>query len=170
MIQKAKVCLIGATAVGKTSLVARYVSSIFSDQYRTTIGVKIETRTVDRPMGRVDLVLWDISGEDEFQNVQPAYLRGMRGYLLVIDGTRRETLEVAISLEARVRHDVGPVPFVVVLNKDDLVADWEISDKDLEALIARGWPLIRASAKTGSGVERAFDLLVDAIFRSPTWT
>jgi small GTP-binding protein len=169
MNPKAKICLIGATAVGKTSLVARYVSSTFSDVYRTTIGVKIETRSVVRRGRTIDLVVWDLSGEDEFQNVQPSYLRGASGYLLVIDVTRRETFDVAVTLLERVRQVVGQAPFVVVLNKSDQVASFEIGPNDRAAMKDRGWVLVDTSAKTGEGVEAAFDRLVDAILRRSPW-
>ncbi len=168
-VRKAKVCLIGATAVGKSSLVSRYVKSIFSDQYKTTIGVKIESRVVERAGSPLELVVWDLSGEDEFQNVQPSYLRGAWGYHLVIDGTRRETVDVAAALEARVRATIGSVPFVVVLNKSDLVAGWELTAEDVERMRGRGWRLVEASARTGTGVERAFDLLVDTMLHEQPW-
>jgi small GTP-binding protein len=169
-MRKAKVCLIGATAVGKSSLVARYVRSIFSEQYQTTIGVKIESRVVERAGGPLELVVWDLSGEDEFQNVQPSYLRGAWGYHLVIDGTRRETVDVALALEARVRATIGPVPLVVILNKADLVARWELSRADVDRMRGRGWVLVETSAKTGLGVEQAFEELVDAMLREQPWT
>jgi small GTP-binding protein len=170
MTRKAKVCLVGATAVGKSSLVARFVRSIFSDSYRTTIGVKIETRRVERPSGTLELVIWDLSGEDEFQNVQTNYLRGASGYLLVIDGTRAETKAVAVMLEERLLHAIGPIPFVVVLNKVDQVASWELRDRELDEMTKRGWKLVRASAVTGEGVNEAFDELSDAILRGQPWT
>jgi small GTP-binding protein len=161
MTRKRKVCLIGATAVGKTSLVGRYVTSIFSESYHTTIGVKIESRVVTSKDREVDLVIWDLSGEDEFQNVQPSYLRGASGYLLVIDGSRRSTLDVAMTLESRVRAAVGVIPFVAVLNKIDLVAEWQLAPADVETMRSRGWLVVRASAKTGEGVDEAFERLVD---------
>lgn len=170
MTRKAKVCLIGATAVGKSSLVERFVRSIFSDRYRTTIGVKIESRRVRVDDDDLDLVLWDISGEDEFQNVQTSYLRGASGYLLVVDGTRRETLDVAVTLSARARDVVGSAPFVVVLNKADLVATWAVAPRDLESLKRDGWVVVEASAKTGAGVEAAFDALAGLIVRRKPWS
>ena len=169
MNRKMKICLIGATAVGKSSLVSRYVSSIFSETYRTTIGVNIQTRVVRYENEDVDLVLWDLSGEDEFQNVQPSYLRGASGYLLVLDGTRRETLDVAEMLSERVRTVLGDAPFVVVVNKTDLVAAWAIVSADLEAMKRKGWSVVEASAKTGVGVEEAFQQLTDAIHRRRPW-
>ena len=138
MIEKLKVCMLGATAVGKTSLVARFVSSVFNERYATTIGVRIQTRRVHVGERPVDLIIWDLSGEDEFQNVQPSYLRGASGYLLVIDGTRRETVETAMSLQERAQRTIGDAPHVAVLNKIDLAAAWELGDPELAALHGRG--------------------------------
>ena len=166
---KLKICMIGATAVGKTSLVHRYVDSVFSDTYRTTIGVKIETHRIERNGQTFDLVVWDLSGEDEFQNVQASYLRGTSGYLLVADGTRIETIEVAFALSERVKAAVGSVPFVVVLNKVDMLAQWNVGEAERAAMRAREWTIVQASAKTGQGVDEAFTQLVDRITRSNPW-
>ena len=171
MTEKLKVCLVGATGVGKTSLVTRYTRSIFSELYRTTIGVSIERRDVKRSDGTVALVIWDMSGEDEFQSVQAAYLRGAAGYLAVIDGTRRDTVDVALALEARVRSTIGSLPFVAAINKCDLALSWQLGGA-LEMLERKGWRLVRTSAKTGEGVEDMFAALVDEIHaaRRLAWT
>jgi small GTP-binding protein len=163
MITKLKVCMIGATGVGKTSLVGRLVHSIFSEIYRTTIGVQIEAHEVRRGDHKVQLIIWDLSGEDEFQSVQPAYVSGSAGYLLVVDGTRRETVDTGLALEARVRQAAGNVPFVVVVNKADLVASWEVRPADLEPLRQHASGVIETSARIGSGVPEAFEQLIDEI-------
>lgn len=155
MIQK-KVCVIGAFAVGKTSLIARFVHSIFSDKYHTTIGVKVDKKPVKVGGADVNLMLWDLAGEDEFQKVKTSYLRGAGGYLLVLDRTRRATLDVAIDLEGRVRDSLGELPFVIVANKSDLVDQIEVSDDDLAELRLRGWYVVTSSAKTGENVEEVF--------------
>jgi hypothetical protein len=172
MITKLKVCMIGATAVGKTSLVGRLVHSMFSETYRTTIGVQIEAYEVQRGDHQVQLIIWDLSGEDEFQSVQPAYVSGSAGYLLVIDGTRHETVETGRVLEARVRQTTGHVPFVVVVNKADLVASWSVRPADLEPLRQRASGVVETSARSGVGVREAFEQLVDAILARtfPQWT
>ena len=167
--RKLKICMIGATAVGKTSLVRRYVDSAFSDTYRTTIGVKIETRRVEHDGRAYDLVVWDISGEDEFQNVQASYLRGSSGYLLVVDGTRAETIEVGFALSQRVKSAVGSLPFVVVLNKADVLAQWSVGENQRAAMRARDWVTVQASAKSGQGVDEAFARLVERIAGSNPW-
>ncbi|WP_437332605.1 Rab family GTPase [Sorangium sp. So ce394] len=171
MGEKRKVCVLGATGVGKTSLVARFVRSIFSEAYRTTIGVTIETRRVRCDDRELDLILWDLSGEDEFQDVQISYVRGSAGLLLVIDGTRRRTVETGLRLHAAARAIAGELPSVAVLNKADLTAAWEI-DEAAEARLRRaGLWVTRTSAKTGAGVEGAFSALACAMLASeaPVW-
>jgi small GTP-binding protein len=162
MIQK-KICLLGAFAVGKTSLVSRFVHSMFSDKYLTTVGVKIEKKTVAVSGHDVDLVVWDIYGEDDFQKLRTSYLRGAAGYLLVADGTRGSTLDTALGLQATAEQVVGRVPFIMVLNKVDLADRWEISDARLQQYSQKRWPVMRTSAKTGEGVENAFADLARAM-------
>ncbi len=155
MIQK-KICMVGAFATGKTCLVAQFVKSIYSDNYHSTVGVKIDKKLIKLGARELNLILWDIHGEDEFQKVQMSYLRGASGYFLVVDGTRKHTLEKAICLQKRVETAVGKVPFILVLNKSDLTEDWEIEDPMLDDLVEKKWIVIKGSAKTGLGVEQAF--------------
>jgi small GTP-binding protein len=164
VITKLKVCLIGATGVGKTSVTGRFVHSIFSETYRTTIGVKIEAQEVRRGDQVVQLVIWDLSGEDEFQSVQPSYVSGSAGFLLVVDGTRRATVDTGLILVGRVRETVGNVPFVVLVNKADLVASWDVRPEDLTPLRERAFAVVETSARTGAGIQESFEQLVDGIF------
>jgi small GTP-binding protein len=162
MLQK-KVCLLGGFGVGKSSLVRRYVQSIFSDTYLTTVGVKIEKRMVNVGAADVALILWDIAGEDDVTTIRTSYLRGTAGYLLVVDVTRGETLEVAKSIQTRVTSEVGSVPFLFLLNKTDLKEDWDIPEQSLEDLKDAGYAVLQTSAKTGEGVEEAFQELAKRV-------
>jgi small GTP-binding protein len=164
MLQK-KICLLGAFGVGKTSLIRRYVDTIFSDSYLTTVGVKIDKKVVTVGTEQMALILWDIAGEDEVAAVRVSYLRGAAGYLLVVDGTRPETLEVTASIQTRIQGELGVVPFLVLLNKADLQEDWALPADRIEALEAAGWNFRRTSAKTGMGVEAAFEELAGRVAR-----
>jgi small GTP-binding protein len=161
VLQK-KICLLGAFGVGKTSLTRRYVDSIFSEAYLTTVGVKIDKRAVSVGATDVSLVIWDIAGEDEVSAVRTSYLRGAAGYLLVVDVTRAQTLEVARSIQARVAKEIGDIPFMCLLNKID-VTDWDIAPSRIDALRESGWTIERTSARTGEGVEDAFAALAGRI-------
>lgn len=158
MISK-KICLLGASAVGKTSLARRFVHGNFSEGYLTTIGVKIDRKIIEVEGGPLTLIVWDLSGEDEFDQVRMSYLRGAAGYLLVADGTRPATYQKALELKARAEEAAGDVPFVLVTNKADLAEEWRISPHDLRGLEERGWIVSKTSAKTGAGVEEMFLLL-----------
>ena len=154
-----KICMLGGFGVGKTSLVSRFVSSIFSETYLTTLGVKIDKKVVSIDGVETTLMLWDIYGQDEFQTVRDSYLRGASGYLLVADGTRHATLETAMALQRQAESVIGPAPFLLLLNKADLDRDWQVDERALVKLVDRGWRVVKTSAKTGDGVEDAFTRL-----------
>ena len=158
-----KICMLGSFAVGKTSLILRFVESIFSDRYLTTVGVKIDKKVVSVDGQDVTLVLWDLYGEDEFQKMRMSYLRGASGYLLVADGTRPASLDKALSIQQEAEKIFGTTPFVVALNKCDLTDDWEIPAEREAELGGSASKVVRTSAKTGEGVEFAFQSLVKAM-------
>ena len=158
MLQK-KICMIGAFATGKTSLVSRFVYSIFSEKYQTTVGVKIDKKLLNIRDRDLNLILWDLYGEDDFQKLRLSYLRGSSGYLVVVDGTRNQTLEKAFDLQQRVEATIGKKPFILVLNKSDLKDEWEVDEGEINSLTQRGWTAIETSAKTGLGVEDIFQTL-----------
>jgi len=152
-----KICMVGDFAVGKTSLARRFVSDVFSDDYITTVGVKIETRTVPVSEGdSVKLVVWDIAGADKLDALRTTYLQGASGYLLVTDGTRRNTLESALALKTSIDRQTKNLPFRMLLNKQDLREDWEITRDDYQQIAEQNIAFVETSAKTGDGVEEVF--------------
>ncbi len=165
MMQK-KICMLGSYAVGKTSLVAQYVHGIFSEEYLTTIGVKIDKKSVEVEGERIDLLLWDLNGQDRFQDVSMSYLRGSAGYLLVADGTRKNTVEAALLLNERAQEALGQVPFLLLINKNDLADEWEVDHRVVDDLRARGWTVLITSAKTGTRVDEAFHTLAQRLVTS----
>jgi small GTP-binding protein len=164
-VTQKKVCLIGTFAVGKTSLVERFVESIFSERYRTTVGVRIFKKTVDVGEQPLSLIIWDLAGEDELVVLREEYLRGASGYILVADGTRRHTLDKAIDLHDRARATLGAVPFVLAVNKSDRSEDWAIDESVLEERAGMGWPIVMTSAKSGRGVEEVFHSIAKRVSR-----
>jgi small GTP-binding protein len=161
MLLLKKVCMIGSFAVGKTSLVRRFVEGYFSDAYQTNIGVKLSNKQVNTGGHEIKMTLWDIYGEDDFQKMRWSYVQGSAGYLLVADGTRAATLHKAQDLEAQLRQQVGAIPFVFLINKSDRKEEWELEAEFEESLVARGWDVLHTSAKSGEGVEEAFAKLTE---------
>ena len=159
MLQK-KICLLGSFAVGKTSLVRRYVESIYSDVYQTTVGVKVDKKVVTVDTWEMTMVLWDLYGEDEFsRKCDGPTCAGRRVTFWLVTGRAARHWTRRFSLEERVRKEVGEIPFIFVINKCDLVADWQLDDSLESQFAAKNWIVLRSSAKTGENVEEAFSQL-----------
>lgn len=155
-----KICMLGALAVGKTALVQRYVHSMFSDEYLSTVGVKVSKKTLEEP--RVNLLLWDLEGQDDYNVLNISYIKGAAGLLFVIDGSRGETLSVALMLRNTALDLLGhDTPHILLINKEDAKDSWEITDKVLTSLKNSGITVLETSAKTGLNVEKAFSLLAN---------
>ena len=161
---KSKVCLVGEKAVGKTSLIRRFVLNTFDEQYLTTIGTRVskkETRAFlpERDLlVDVDMQIWDIMGEKGFRELlKEAYFYGANGILAVADVTRRPTLDDLDEWIDGVEQIVGKVPVLIAVNKVDLVSSAKYGERDVEQ-VARAFecPYILTSAKSGQNVEEAF--------------
>ena len=151
-----KVCMLGDFGVGKTSLVARFMRNTFSDKYLTTVGVKVDSKEVDRgEAGPLKLVVWDIAGRSVLDALNMSYLRGASGLLLVADGTREATLRTAIDLLLQSRSLLPDAKAVLIINKLDLIERWEVMPGTLVEL-RQSMPVIETSALSGDGVEQAF--------------
>jgi len=166
---KTKVCLVGEAAVGKTSLVRRYVHDEFDDRYITTLGAKVSKReetfpgTEGRPTYRMDMTLWDVMGDKGFRELlQEAYFHGARGILAVADLTRYSTLKELDDWVKSVFAVVGEIPVVYAINKSDLKDEVAIlyGDREIEqAARAFNAPYLFTSARTGERVEEVFHRL-----------
>lgn len=155
--------MVGQYGVGKTSLVRRFVDSIFDERYLTTLGVKIDRKDVSIDGTPLTLMLWDLAGEDDLAQLNVSHLRGAAGYILVADGCRAATLDKAAELQQRIAKMLGRLPFVLVVNKADLRDQWEVQATDIEQ---QGWPTFETSAKDGSGVEEMFRSLATRLLAS----
>ena len=159
-----KISLLGDFAVGKTSTVARSVRNTFSDSYLTTVGVKVDTKTLTRADGgALRLVLWDIAGANALDQMRANYIGGSQGLLLVADGTRADTVATALGLRDQANRLLGRVlPAVLLLNKCDLAGEWDVPPERIREL-ALQLPVFSTSARTGEGVEEGFVALADAM-------
>jgi small GTP-binding protein len=160
-MEASKICILGDFAVGKTSLVSRFVHDQFSKNYITSVGVKVDFKKVSLPGGMFrKIAVWDIVGTDTPTELFLRYVRGASGYLLVADGTRAETLDRALELREAVESHLGVLPFVGVINKADLEGQQEIDPGRLAQLGRGSETWLLSSALDGTNVERAFELLL----------
>ena len=165
MIQK-KICMVGVFATGKTSLVQRFVHSIYSDRYLSTVGVKIDRKEVLVGDQSVTLMLWDLEGRDGTRDVNASYIKGAHGVIYVVDGTRPETVDGMLEIREAITSALGEIPSVLAVNKTDLVSSWQLKPSDEEAVTERGLHRLRTSAKTGENVEATFQWVARATLKT----
>ncbi len=158
-----KVVVIGDGAVGKTSLIKRFVQDVFDDRYLNTIGAKVMKKElgVNRPeTGEIvdlKLILWDIAGQETFENVKKAYYRGASGAIVVCDITRRETMDVMHRWIENLFDVSDVIPIVFIVNKIDLDDEAKFTVEDVEREYAPYRAAVfKTSAKTGENVEMIF--------------
>ena len=167
-----KICMLGDPAVGKTSLVARFVFSMFDDRYIETIGAKVTKRTMaieNKASGeryRLKLMIWDIAGQKTLDFIKPTYYRDAEGALVVADLTRRETLDNVIRWGQSIRDVCGDIPIVVLVNKSDLRDHAQFTSEQAVEVAGRlDAPSFSTSAKSGENVENAFSTLGRRLIR-----
>ena len=160
---KSKVCLVGEHAVGKTSLIRRYVLDEFDDRYIVTLGAKVSKKemqltTPDGVPVHMDMTIWDIMGSKGFRELlREAYFHGAQGILAVCDITRYETLEDLDSWVESVFRTVGEVPVVFEVNKCDLKDQAAFGEEQIKSAVEgfeSTW--YYASARSGENVEALF--------------
>ncbi len=166
MVVKRKVVLLGDGAVGKTSLISRFVLNKFDEKYITTIGVRVSKKMVEiKRNGKkqeVDLIIWDVLGQSGFERIKKLSLQGTQASLLVCDLTRKETLK---NLEEYwynlIKNSLGNIPLVILANKKDL-QNWEFTDEDVKKVANRlKAPYFLTSAKTGEFVNESFRMIAE---------
>lgn len=160
---KIKVSLLGDGAVGKTSLIKKYVYDEFEDKYLLTLGAKTIMKKIDmvttdsKTPVECNLMIWDIMGQKEFERLHKTFFRGTKGAFIVTDYTRRETLESVEDWIRRLFEVTGPIPMVFVINKSDLEDKAEYKKEELERIASKyGSTVYMSSAKTGINVEHFF--------------
>ncbi|PSB00671.1 GTP-binding protein [Merismopedia glauca CCAP 1448/3] len=171
-----KVCMVGDFGVGKTSLVRRFLDQQFSDHYLSTIGVKISRKLLsvssqEAIARQIQLMIWDIEGETQFQPIIPSYLEGASGAIIVADLNRLETIE-HIPKHIELVCSVNPkgISCIIALNKLDILKKEGYTDV-LESIASlqthpQVVQMFQTSAKTGEQVEVMFQTLAQSLFKN----
>ncbi|MFQ5883538.1 MAG: Rab family GTPase [Thermoplasmata archaeon] len=171
---KMKICLVGEGAVGKTSLIRRFVLDAFDDRYVSTLGAKITKKemTFAAPNNgsevHIDMTIWDIMGEKGFRDLlKEAYFHGAQGILAVCDVTRENTLPDLESWISAIETVTGKIPIAFLANKIDLKDQLTFTENDIRRMSGKYQsPYLFTSAKTGENVEKAFKEIATAIVES----
>jgi len=148
-----KIVLVGNFGVGKTSLIRRFVDNSFSEEYLSTIGVSISKKRI----GDATVMIWDIEGHTEFKPIFKQYLLGAKGFIIVADLLREESID-AIKQHIKLCHEVIPnAPLFIALNKADM--PHTIDEQTLQKIRSYSPHIIgirKTSAKEGEAVEDIF--------------
>ncbi len=160
-----KIIIVGEPAVGKTSLVKKFVSGQFAKDYRSSIGTNIFIKQVNlKNIGKVSIQLWDIAGQERWINMRRSYYIGAKGVLIVGDLTRKNTFDqINHFWVPDVKQYCEFAPIILIANKTDLdqvVSEEEINSlgKDIDAI-----SIVYTSAKTGDNVEKAFKTISEQV-------
>lgn len=161
-----KICLLGDAAVGKTSLIKKFVLDVFDDKYIVTVGTKVtrkELDLTDTDRGLkicLTMMIWDILGQEEYKSLRTMYFRNANGALIVCDVTRKKTLQNMADWATSLFNCVGEIPIVFLANKTDLMNQAEVTEVDITEVATRfKASYLLTSAKTGFNVNLAFKML-----------
>jgi small GTP-binding protein len=172
LLIKRKIVLIGDAAVGKTSLVRKYVYDQFSDNYIMTVGFKVTSKKLIYPNvnngteTELNLMIWDVMGQKGYRLIPRTAAYGAKGAILVCDLTRRETLFNLTNLTSMLFEITQPIPIVFIANKNDLTGQFEFGEKAIADIsTAYHAPYFITSAKTGENVQNVFELLGKMILK-----
>ncbi|PWG05113.1 Rab family GTPase [Polaribacter aquimarinus] len=152
MIAK-KVLLVGNFGVGKTSLIRRFVLNEFSEDYISTIGVRVSKKVVEYQNETIKLMIWDVAGTSGNEKIPKAYFLGAHGAMFVFDLSREETF-LTIDKNLQMVKDLSGIENITIVgNKKDLLTDEEV--QNVVKKVSVDIDLI-TSAKEGDNVEDAF--------------
>ncbi len=158
-----KVIILGSGAVGKTSLLYRFVENKFSFKYKMTIGADFLSKIIEaypRPGNTVKFQIWDIGGQERYKFLRPSFFDGAKGAILVFDLTRWHTFEELEEWYSDLREYAGEnIPFILIGNKIDIIQEENKTyNKESAELFAKKKKtyFVETSAKTGENVEDAF--------------
>jgi small GTP-binding protein len=167
---KYKICVIGNGEVGKTSLIRKYTNKSFQEKYIKTIGAQFSIHEKRIADAQVRVIIWDIAGQDEFGFMRSMFYKGSRAaiivYSLEMNDLGKKSFDNVKEWNAEILKFCGKIPTAIFANKVDIAYE-NVSDRPvLKDLIDndRFFGYFVTSAKTGEGVENAFNAFIDQVF------
>ena len=163
---KLKILIIGDSAVGKTSLLLKYVENYFPETHMATIGVEYKTKVIETSKYKVNLNIWDTAGQERFKSITKSFFNGANGIVFVYDITESSTFS-GVKNWIKDSDPYGKFESVLCGNKDDLKEKRQVKTDALKEYgLKKKISVFETSAKTGHNVNEAFKQLVDLILNS----
>lgn len=174
-MRKVKIILLGDSCVGKTTLIHRYISDEYRNDFKATLATDITTKILTRQDVDVEANIWDTAGTERFKSIAATHYRGADACILVFDFTSLETFKNVKNWKESVINSAGienidTFPFIVVGNKFDIQNEIQIERSIVEELCEKNsMKFFPVSAKTDENVKEAFEYAIDtALFQKKT--
>jgi len=162
--------LFGNASVGKTSLVERYINDKFEPNYMSTLGYNVYEKQIPHNNLVISLMIYDVGGQEQFRDLRKKYAEGANTAFIIFDITNRDSYEKVTDWKHNLFNFAGEIPFIIIGNKSDLVADRKVTFEEAMELSYQLGALdfLETSAKTGSEVNRAFHNLTINTYKDYT--
>ena len=161
-----KILLLGDSAVGKTSLLTKYVNNTFQEQHIATIGVEYKDKYIIKNDFNIRLQIWDTAGQERFHSISKNLYRGTNGVLFVYDITSKESFDNLKHWIKEFQDVEGDIKGVILGNKYDLKEERVIQEKDVINFSEQyQMPYLETSAKDNINVKEGFELMVDELLK-----
>ena len=165
-----KITLIGNSGVGKTSIINQYIDQTFDEANAATIGANYSEKTITKNNKEYELNIWDTAGQEKFHSVGKHFYKDAYIVCLVYDITSQDSLTQLkeIWYEDIKKYGEKYTILAVVGNKSDLYEGDNLADENMAKEFAQSInaTFMLTSAKTGDGIEKLFDTLVDKFLSS----
>lgn len=161
-----KVIFLGEPAVGKTSLIKKYIDKNYEECYIPTIGVSITKKQVEYAGKKFTIMFWDIAGQPQFYLLHKVYYNGANGVVLIFDLTRSHTLmNLKDWYKELLKYQLDKVPIIIVGNKSDL-KERAVLEPQMDHLAEQlgVTHTFMTSAKTGDNVDQIFKTMAELIY------
>ena len=163
-----KLILIGASGVGKTEILDKYLNDNFRENTQSTVGVELGTKTIQKDKDIIKFQIWDLAGQERYKSIASAYYRGTKGCLLVYDITNKSSFDKVDEFinEFKIINNATDTEFILIGNKSDLEKERQVSKEEgVEKSNKYNIGFLETSASSGDGIKEAFDKLVNDIYK-----
>ena len=162
-----KIIIVGNSSTGKTKIIDRYLKNIFEDNSISTLGFQMYKKEYQIEQDKITVQIWDTAGQEKYASLTSSYYKSAKGALVVYDITDKESFNKIEKLVNDIKNGGDKNIYIILLgNKIDLEDRRVITKEEGENLAQKlNLGFGEVSAKTGDGIEEAFQKLINEVYR-----